>query len=33
LLQLRSVDTGACWEARYSTHAVDTAAKFTAVSN
>ena len=33
LLQLRSVDTGACWEARYSTPAVDTAAKFTAVSD
>jgi CSLREA domain-containing protein len=33
LLQLRSVDTAACWQARYSTHAADTAAKFGAVSD
>jgi CSLREA domain-containing protein len=32
LLQLRSVDPGACWEARYSTHTADTAAKFSATS-
>jgi len=33
LLQLRSIDSGACWQARYSTHVTNTAAKFGALSD